>query len=278
MSRQTSTISPLEGRRFFKRAVLITFIASSLASTAGAETPEEKGLTIANEVDRRNQNYADTLVEMTMTLIDEEGKTDTRQLEVKTLEVNSTTEGDKALLLFNQPRDVAGTTLLTATQLQGEDNQWLYLPALKRTKRISASNKTASFMGSEFTYEDLAPQEVRKYRYQFLREEPCGSLHCFVVEVYPGYANSGYSKLVNWIDNQEYRSHKIEFYDVADKLLKSLTADDYRQYLNQYWRPHQLMMVNHHNGKSTRLNFGDYRFKTGMQDGDFSPSTLQRNR
>jgi outer membrane lipoprotein-sorting protein len=254
---------------------LLMVIVGVLAGTAWAETPEEKGLAIANEVDRRNQDYGDNWVKMTMTLIDEAGKTSNRELEVKTLEVKSSEDGDKSLLVFNQPPDVAGTALLTYTHIQEEDDQWLYLPALKRTKRISSSNKTGSFMGSEFAYEDLVPQEVRKYRYKFLREEACGSLQCFVVEVYPAYEDSGYSRLVNWIDKAEYRSQKIEFYDTSNKMLKTLTASDYRPYLNRYWRPHNLTMVNHQNGKSTRLGFGEYRFKTGMKGENFSQSSLQ---
>lgn len=261
-----------------KKHASLLLLISLLASAAGAQTPEEKGLAIANEVDRRNQGYADMSVDMTMTLIDARGKTDERKLELKTLEVNATEDGDKALLVFNQPRDVAGTALLTFTHIQNEDDQWLYLPALKRTKRISSSNKTGSFMGSEFSYEDLAPQEVRKYHYKFLRQEPCGALQCFVVEIYPSYKNSGYAKLINWIDDQEYRSHKIEFYDSANQRLKTLSADDYRQYLKHYWRPRTLIMVNHQNGKSTRLSFGEYRFRTGMKDNDFSTAALQRGR
>ncbi|MEW5754903.1 MAG: outer membrane lipoprotein-sorting protein [Pseudomonadota bacterium] len=261
-----------------KKCASLLLLTVLLARVAGAETPEEKGLAIANEVDRRNQGYADMVVAMTMTLIDARGKTDERKLDLKALEVTAADDGDKALLVFNQPRDVAGTALLTATHIQAEDDQWLYLPALKRIKRISSSNKTGSFMGSEFSYEDLAPQEVRKYQYKFLRHEPCGALRCLVVEVYPGYKNSGYAKLINWIDDQEYRSQKIAFYDTANQLLKTLTAEGYRQYLNQYWRPDTLMMVNHKNGKGTRLTFGEYRFKTGLKDNDFAPAALQRGR
>jgi outer membrane lipoprotein-sorting protein len=257
------------------RALLFAIVAfwSALAT---AESPEEKGHAIAQESDRRNQGYADTVARLTMVLIDADGKTNTREMEVKTLEVAVAGEGDKSLVTFSQPRDVEGTALLTHTHVEKADDQWLYLPALKRVKRISSSNKTGAFMGSEFAYEDLVPQEVEKYRYRFLREEPCGELKCFVVESYPTYEDSGYQRLVTWIDTDEYRPWKVEFYDSSNQLMKTLSARNYKQYLGKYWRPDELLMVNHQNGKSTRLDFKTYQFRAGLHDQDFVQANLQR--
>ena len=89
---------------------------------------------------------------------------------------------------------MAGTALLSHTKILAADDQWLFLPALQLVKRISSANKSGPFVGSEFAYEDLASQELDKYDYRFLGEQPCGDLTCYVVERVPAYENSGYTK------------------------------------------------------------------------------------
>ena len=241
-----------------------------------AQTPEEKGLSIAQEADRRDTGFEDFTATMVMTLRNKHGQESVRKIRTKTLEVEG--DGDKSLIIFDNPRDVKGTAFLNHTHKTGDDDQWLYLPALKRVKRISARNKTGSFMGSEFAYEDIASQEVEKYTYRWIRDEVNDAMECFVVEYYPVDKNSGYSRQVTWIDKDAYRTQKVEYYDRKDALLKTLTFSGYQQYLGTYWRADVMDMVNHQNGKSTRLAFSDYRFGVGLDDGDFSKNALQRAR
>ena len=189
-------------------------------------------------------------------------------------------DGDKTLNIFDHPRDVKGTAFLSFSHPVGADDQWLYLPALKRVKRISSRNKSGPFMGSEFAYEDLASFEVEKYTYKFLREEACPSAsptdNCFVIEQYPVDKYSGYTRLINWIDTAEYRSWKIEFYDRRNSLLKTLTVADFKQYLNKYWRATAMTMENHQTKKTTLLKWDEYQFQTGLTDADFNKNTLKR--
>ena len=131
-------------------------------------------------------------------------------------------------------------------------------------------------MGSEFAYEDLASFEVEKYTYKFLREEPCQAGTCFVIEQDPVDKYSGYTRQINWIDTQEYRSWKVEYYDRKNSLLKTLTVVDYKQYLDKYWRATGMVMVNHQSKKTTELSWGDYRFRTGLTESDFNKNTLKR--
>ena len=104
-------------------------------------------------------------------------------MRVKVLEVED--DGDRSLFIFDEPRDVAGTAMLVHSHKDAADDQWLYLPALTRVKRISSSNRSGSFMGSEFAYEDMSVPEVEKFTYRYLRDEPCGELTCTVVERFP---------------------------------------------------------------------------------------------
>ena len=129
--------------------------------------------------------------------------------------------------------------------------------------------------GSEFAYEDLVSQEVEKYDYRWLRTEPCGALECDVVERYPRYENSGYTRQVVWWDQAEHRLQKIDFYDRKDALLKTLTWEGYREYGGGFWRPDRMVMENHQNGKSTQLIFEDWTFGAGLGEDDFAPSRLR---
>jgi outer membrane lipoprotein-sorting protein len=213
-----------------------------------------------------------------MILKNRQGETSERELRMEGLEVPDPNDGDKTMVVFDEPRDVKGTALLTYTHIRQPDDQWLYLPALKRVKRISSSNKSGPFMGSEFAYEDFTSQEVKKYKYKWLRDEPCGALTCFVVERYPQYENSGYTRQIVWMDQDEYRVQNVEYYDRKDQLLKILTLSDYRQYLDKYWRAHNLDMVNQQTGKSTQLTWSDYQFRVGLSDDEFTKTRLKRTR
>lgn len=133
-------------------------------------------------------------------------------------------------------------------------------------------------MGSEFAYEDISSQEVDKYKYKYLRDEKVNGRDCFVVEAYPQYKKSGYTRLINWVDKQMYQPLKTEFYDRKNVLLKTLKYSEYNQYIKRYWRPGRMDMKNHVTGKSTTLLFLEYKFKTGLKDRDFNRNALKRAR
>jgi hypothetical protein len=182
------------------------------------------------------------------------------------------------MTIFDKPRDVQGTALLSFTHKEGPDDQWLYLPALKRVKRIASDNKSGPFMGSEFAYEDIASQEIEKYTYKYLRDENLDGMEVFVFERYPVDKKSGYTRQIIWMDKEHYKERKIEFYDRKDSLLKTLVFADFHQYRDQYWRAHDMHMENHQTGKSTRLLQNNYKFRSGLTDRDFDKSSLKRAR
>lgn len=257
-------------------AALVLSLTAVLSSRA--ETPEEKGLAIAEEVDRRDQGWVSSETVLRMLLRNRKGDTSRRELSMKTLEMNEPGLGDKSLSVFSSPRDVDGTAFLSHTKILDPDDQWLYLPALKRVKRISSSNKSGPFLGSEFAFEDLSSQEVGKYTYKYLRDGQVDGEECFVSEYYPVYGNSGYTRQVVWIDQVEYRPMKIEFYDRKNSLLKTLLFQDYRQYKDKFWRSHRMSMQNHQTGKSTELEFDTFVFDAGLSEADFTSSRLKRAR
>lgn len=245
-----------------------------IAGSLSAQSPEAKGLEIARAADAYDQGFASSETKLTMILTNKQGQESTRYMSNKTLE--QTEDGDKSLIVFDSPRDVKGTATLTFTHKEGSDDQWLYLPAVKRVKRISSDNKSGPFMGSEFAYEDLSSQEVEKYSYKFLREETVNGVATYVIERDPVDPKSGYARQVVWYNKENYRLEKTDFYDRKNALLKTLTYSGYKVYKEKYWRAGQMDMVNHQTGKKTRLLFEDYVFDLGYTDNDFSQNSLRR--
>jgi outer membrane lipoprotein-sorting protein len=270
-----------------QRMLRITFWIAVLGAPAGwaadgdsADPAQEpnRGLEIAREQDRRGSGFNDMRADLRMVLISKRGETSERELEMRVLEGTGDKEGDKSLILFQSPPDVRGTALLTWSYKERDDDQWLYLPALRRVKRIASQNKSGPFMGSEFAYEDMRPQEVEKYTYQYLRTESCRDQQCFVVERYPVSEHSGYTKQVTWIDTEEYRTFKVEYYDRKKSHLKTLRNTGFKHHKEEWWRPSKMSMQNHQTGKATDLHWSNYRFDTGLTEADFSRNSLKRAR
>ena len=241
-----------------------------------AETPEEQGRAIALEADKRDSGFGAYTNNVKMILRNKHGKESIREIRSKTLEVEN--DGDKSLTIFDRPRDVKGTALLSFTHKEGPDDQWLYLPALKRVKRIASDNKSGPFMGSEFAYEDITSQEVEKYTYKFIKDDSLNGMDVFVFERYPVDKKSGYTRQVIWMDKDNYKERKIEYYDRKNALLKTLILDEYNLYLDKFYRTHNMYMENHQTGKSTRLLQNNYNFDVELSDRDFDKNSLKRAR
>jgi len=256
--------------------MIVLVLLAALLPDALAGSAEEKGLAIAIEADRRDTGFGDFTADMHMVLKNRHGQESDRYMHTRTLE--GIGDGDKSIIVFDKPKDVKGTALLTFTHKTGPDDQWLYLPALKRVKRIASRNKSGPFVGSEYAYEDLSSQEVEKYTYKYLRDEPCGDRQCFVNQRDPVDEYSGYTVQDVWVDKAEYIPIKIDFYDRKGDLLKTLVFEDYQQYLGQYWRAGKMTMTNHQSGKKTELIWSNYKFRTGLNDRDFNKNSLKRAR
>lgn len=243
-----------------------------LACNAWAQSPEQRGEEIAREMDRRNDGFVNSVHDAAMTLKNSQGEESFRHFTLKTLEVDG--DGDKEVGLFDNPPDVKGTAVLTYSHGLKPDDQWIYLPSLKRVKRISSANKSGPFVGSEFAFEDIASWQLDKFAYKYLKDGTVDGSDCFVLEFLPKYENSGYSKEIWYIDKKIYQSRKVEFYDRKGDLFKTLLLKDYHQYLGKYWRAHELFMENHQTGKTTRLIRDNYQFRTTLNEREFTEGAL----
>ncbi|WP_298542177.1 outer membrane lipoprotein-sorting protein [uncultured Aquimarina sp.] len=253
------------------KKIILAGVALLSISIVTAQSAEERGLQIAKEADKADQGFNSSIVNLKMTLKNKNGQTSERLLVTRTLE--QLDDGDKSMIVFNSPKDVKGTSTLTFTHKIGSDDQWLFLPSIKRVKRISSNNKSGPFVGSEFAYEDLSSQEVEKYAYKFLEEKE----NLLVVEQDPVDPKSGYTRrVVTYNKDKAYRLEKVEFYDRKNSLLKTLTYDDYKLYKGKFWRALTLNMVNHQSNKETQLKFSDYNFESELSEDDFTQVALKR--
>lgn len=256
-------------------AFLTTYLLWFSSPVAVANDAVAIGEKIAREADARLRNYGDSRVDLAMELTGPSGQTASRAVRVQSLE---TEDGEYTLMIFDTPRDVAGTSLLSHNFRNRADQQWLYLPAIRRVKQIGARDKSGPFMGSEFAYEDIVTPFYEKFSYRFEAEDDCAAGKCWVVERTPEDPYSGYTRQRVWIGQENHLIHRIEYFDRRNSLLKTYRAQDFIQHDGSHWRPARMEMVNHQNKRQTRLIWSDFRFDTGLSRQSFSQNALMRSR
>lgn len=232
---------------------------------------------IANRVKQGSDGYESAKSVMEMVLIDQANNKSKRVMHSISFEDKQKDgeNGDKSLMEFKTPLDVKGTKFLTHEKIKKNNNQWLYLPALKRIKRITSKNKSGSFMGSEFSYEDISSREPSKYTHskQF-QEEKLNGIDIYKYERYPKDKNSGYSKQILYVDKNKFVVLKIEFYDKKKELLKTAVYSGYKKIKDTY-RVSKIYMENHQNLKATTLSYIEDEIHLNLNEKLFSKRYLK---
>lgn len=183
------------------------------------------GKTIHQKMKDRDQGTSMHAV-MKMTLIDASGDTKDRVIENWTMKYDKENDLTESVMEFKSPSSVKGTRFLQIQQKDRDDDQWIFLPALGRVRRIAASEGNASFMGSDFTYDDMQLEGSENSQHTLLREEKYGHYDCYVLESTSVDKDASYAKLISWIAKDYYIPLKIEFYNKeSDKLEKVMTID-----------------------------------------------------
>lgn len=260
-----------------KKLIFGTLLSVFAISMTIAQTAEQKGLDIAKKYDESFTGWGNYTTVSKMILKNQHGQESKRSLKGRNLE--QTADGDKSMIIFESPKDVKGTAVLTFTHREGSDDQWLFLPAIKRVKRTTSNNKSGPFVGSEFALEDLSSQEIEKYTYKFLKEETVNGEKCLVVEQDPVDPKSGYKFMHAYYNpSKGYRIEQTIFFDRKGSQFKTLFFKDYKQYLDKYWYASELHMVNHQSKKETRLLFENYTFDAGLNEEDFTQARLKNAR
>lgn len=254
-----------------KRFIFVMLMFVSAMTSAETLSLEE----IVRHNIATNKGFGDSYETMNMVIKKKGGDQIERLMKSKSLEVDG--DGNKVVIVFQDPADVKGSAVLTHSHIKGNDDQWIYLPAVKRVKRISSSNKSGPFMGSEFSFEDLSSVEYEKYSYALLDDEVVDDKRYFKVERKPTYQKSGYSRQIVWIDDTHFLTHKIEMFDTTGKKYKTQILSDYKNYFADFWRAHSIVITNHQNGNSTEMQWiGNIVFNNGFSDNDFSKNAMKR--
>ena len=261
--------------KIYISTLFIAFLISANANVSPDSAA--RGFEIARQATERDSGYINYSVEADMTLKSPGGDLGNRKFITHTLEVDH--DGDKRLVIFSNPRDLDGFVSLTYAHGVKPDEQWIYLPALRRSKRLAARDKTGAFAGSEFSFEDIATFELDKYDYRYVEDQACGAnneFECFVVDNIPKYQYSGYSNLLEWTDQEIYHPRKIIYFDKAGRELKKLEFHDYKQYEGKFWRPDRVVMTNTQTGAVSEIVWSNYQFVTDLEDSDFASGVIRR--
>jgi len=176
---------------------------------------------------------------------------------------------EKTRVTFTYPPDMKGSSLLTHEHGQEDDDQWLFLPEIKRVKRIASANQSGSFMGSEFAYEDLVVRQLDKYTFNYLGDETVDGKDCYVIERIPRNKNSGYSKVVRWRMKDNLQELKSSYYDRKGDLLKERLMEGHHL-VDGFWRVRQITVTNVQTNKKSMLAFDNVKLKLNLPEREFS--------
>ncbi|PID92429.1 MAG: outer membrane lipoprotein-sorting protein [Bacteroidetes bacterium] len=217
----------------------------------------------------------DRYSEMTMTLISKKGKERTRKIKTYSIDIG---KDNKTLMFFTYPGDVAGTGFLTwdYDQIGKDDDKWLYLPAMKKTRRISASSaKKDYFMGTDFTYDDMGSRNIDEDEHKLLKEESVDGHDCWVVESVSKDPRDIYSKKISWIRKDCLMAVKVEYYDRQGNLHRELKVSDIKK-VDGFWTAGKLEMRNVQTKHQTVLSFDDPKYNIGLSGEAFSVTNLEK--
>lgn len=233
--------------------------------------PVKYGTSLAKYAEARDAGWIDSYSKSKMTLTDARGDSVTRETRQLILEGQ---DGDKSIARFMSPAEIRGVAALTHEHPGGTDDSWLYLPSSRRVRRISGANRTSSFQGTEFTYEDLSSIDPDDYTWKHLGDDKLTvdgkQVEVYKLEAKPTYKNTGYSKLEIYMSKKLWRPERTVYYDKAGRKLKTLTQSRWQHIHKRYWRATVLEMTNHQTHKKTViassalfLNMALYKGKNG---------------
>lgn len=243
----------------------------------------EMGLT-ALEIMEKNfivTKVLDSTSDATFTLINKNGQERVRKTFITTkLQPNGV--DNRRMVRFLSPSDVKGTVTLMVEHSEGDDDIWIYLPALKKVRRLVASNKKDSFVGTDFSYGDVIGQRVGEWEHRLIREEEIDGQPCYVIESLPKNevvkSNSGYARRLSWIQKDNFMTVKGEFWDPAGALLKTATFTDVRlvDQVRGRWQAMRLEAESQQTGHRTVIRFENFRANQGIQDDFFTTRYMER--
>ncbi len=255
---------------FIKKTATLTLILFLISLPALALAISGKEIS-ENVQDRYNGDSSAS--EMKMILINDKGQEKERTIRTVRKEYGDL---NKSMIRFLSPADIKGTGFLVWENADRDDDQFLYLPALKQVRRIASSEKSSRFMGTEVTYEDMENRKVDKDTHTLLREELLDGKKVYVVESVPKDGEeSQYGKFISWVRPDIWIPVKIEFYDKDDELLKIMTVSKIEE-VQGIWTTMESEMENVQEGRKTVLIIETIKYNVSIPDDYFTERYLEK--
>lgn len=216
----------------------------------------------------------DMTANLTMTL--ENSRGDQRVREIKQF-IKDFSEMEKTIMFFMSPADVKNTSFMnwSYNDETKSDDQWIYLPALRKVKRISSDSKSDYFMGSDFTYDDLGDRHPNQDVHTILKEETIDGADCYVVESIPKDEEYMYSRTVTWVVKDKWIGLKKEFYDEDEDFLKRLTLKEYKEF-DDVIIITNVIMKNEQKNHRTVMKLSKVKINTGIANRQFTERMMKR--
>ena len=259
---------------FILKLSLITIIIFIPIFTNAQDT----GLFIMKKMDQLKKPV-DSEIQIKMTLVSNKRGKERSRSRVLTIIEKKFEDGIynmKSLLRFSEPKEVNGTAFLTWDRIDAKfDDQWLYLPALKKVKRIRAKDKERSFMGTDFSYEDLSGRNIESDSYELIGEDIIHGTECYKINATPIEKKTQYGARLIWVDKKKYLMKRIEFYNKKKEKVKTLDIPEHVKN-GEYWTQTKLVMKNLKNGHRTELEIIKVIYDQGLKDNVFTESYLKR--
>ena len=254
-------------------------LAVGVAAPARAANAARELLDRVHRLNETDREWTDRTQHLHLTIVDRRGNERKRDLVIRTKKVGE--KSNRTILFFLSPVEVRGIGFLQWVRSDEEDQQWLFLPELKRVRRITGTSRQGSFVGTDFSYEDLAIwTEVLDWteedaRSRLLGEETVDGHVCAVIELQPAKVDVSYGKIRIWVARDDYVPRRMEFDDDRGKLEKTLELSDVRE-VGAIPVAHRLVMRNERGGSQTRVVFTEIEFDTGVSDDEFTQRRLEK--
>lgn len=266
--------------RYQRFPLCLAVVALSVAHAFANDAQLPDGLEIVQNVNQREEGDSVSR-SIQFTLTDKRGKQ--REQQTKAYRLNGD-EMKRSVIFYTDPANVAGTALLTYDYHESgrEDDQWLYLPAMRKVRRVSAANRGDYFLGTDFTYYDMKHEsdvEIESFHWTTLRREEVNGHRCWAVEAKPKdpavAKELGYSRIQFWFDEENWLKRKAEFWDLSANPLKTIFFKDIRQ-VEGIWTAHELVAQNHKTGHTTVLRMSDIDYDADLDEQIFTQNGLRR--
>jgi outer membrane lipoprotein-sorting protein len=254
---------------FRKLTLAATMVSMSLLAHAQSPSAEE---IVDKELASHYMAGKDFTAKLSMRLFNAEGSQRERALNLWRMNIGKTGE-QRYLISFDSPADVRGMAFLVWKNNKKEDDRWLYFPALKAVKRIAADDKRSSFVGSDFTYEDISGRDLEEEKHSLVRRENLGDRPAYVIESRPK-SNATYARRVSWIDGERWLPLKEEYYDAQGKLQRTFKSEKVENVAG-HWTVTSRSMTNNQTGHRTEVVFTGMRYDAGVAEDMFQERSLR---